>query len=273
VSEEPIEGELVPVDPPKQPQTIYGTALAVREAQKRPIVPAWARNKDEARQLAGWLARFGAHVTLYHLTRLPKYAAKLAMRAPVGVLVALAGVLGWVFDREATPLRADAVHRGDVGDYMRLSKQRDQRVKQRGMAVLAGLLALVVATVWAAVWAPWWIEWLYVVVAVAVLGKLGTPGDQRVTDLAAVNASAPPRLTAEVVTRALQSLGIAAMTAKTGGISYVAPITRDRIKRVAADVRRFALQLIFGQHSAKAIFGRFAEENRQPNDPTSPKTP
>ena len=102
-------GELVPADPPQQPRTIYATALAVREAEKRPIVPAWARNRDEARQLAGWLARYGAHVALYHLTRAPKYAAKLALRAPVGAFVALATVVGGVFDREATPLRADAV--------------------------------------------------------------------------------------------------------------------------------------------------------------------
>jgi hypothetical protein len=57
VSEQPAE--LVPVDPPEQPATIHATALAVREAEKRRIVPAWARNRDEARQLAA-LARYGA---------------------------------------------------------------------------------------------------------------------------------------------------------------------------------------------------------------------
>ena len=60
-----------------------------------------------------------------------------------------------------------------------------------------------------------------------MFGKLGTPADRRVTDVATVNAAAPPRLTAEVVTRALQALGIAAMTAKGATIGYPAPITRD----------------------------------------------
>lgn len=220
-------GELVPVDPPQPPKTIYATALSVREQNRRPIVPAWARNRDEARDLAGWLARYGAHATAYHATRLPKYAAKLAMRAPVGAFVALAATTTWVFDREAAPLRGDAVHRKSTEEYLRLAKQRDRRVKLRLIAAGAGAAVLLGATLWAALWAPTWAEALYVVLVVAVLGKLGTPADRRVTDVATVNTAAPPRLTAEVVTRALRSLGIAAMNAKDTAISYPAPITRD----------------------------------------------
>ena len=73
----------------------------------------------------------------------------------------------------------------------------------------------------------WWIEWPAWAVLVGLLGKAGTPADKRVTDVATVNASAPPRLTAEVVTRALRSLGISAMNAKGAEITYPAPITRD----------------------------------------------
>ena len=54
MTEQPAEP--IPVNPPKQPQTIYATALVVRAAEKRPIVPAWARNRDEPRQLAAWVA-------------------------------------------------------------------------------------------------------------------------------------------------------------------------------------------------------------------------
>jgi hypothetical protein len=46
--------ELIPVYPPKQ-QTIYATALAVRVAEKRPIVPAWGRNATRpAGSPRGW---------------------------------------------------------------------------------------------------------------------------------------------------------------------------------------------------------------------------
>ena len=73
----------------------------------------------------------------------------------------------------------------------------------------------------------WWIECPLWALLVGLLGKAGTPADRRVTDVATVNAAAPPRLTAEVVTRALRSLGISAMNAKGAEITYPAPITRD----------------------------------------------
>ena len=219
--------EIVHVDPEPQPKTVYGTALAAREADKRPIVPAWMRNRQEARQLAGWVARYGAHATGYHATRLPKYALRLLLRVPFGAAAAIVRTLGWLFDAEAAPLRVGAVGRGSVEDYMKLVKERNRRVRQRAPAVIAGVLALAAAAVVLTVWAPRWVQLLAAVAAVAVLGKLGTPPDRRVTDPATVNTSAPPRLTAEVVTRALQALGLAAMSAKGQPISYVAPITRD----------------------------------------------
>ncbi|GAA4554374.1 cell division protein FtsK [Pseudonocardia xishanensis] len=237
-------GELVPVDPPEHPKTIHATALSVRDTERRPIVPAWARNREEARQLAAWLARYGIHVSVYHLTRSPKYGAKLLGRVPAGAWFALVTLHGWVFDTEARPLRADAVTRKDLAGYLTLSKQRNRRVRQRlallGAAPVGFLVVLVV--VWVArvataapgspapgFWPspPGWAVLLGAALALAVLGKLGTPADRRVTDVATVTAAAPPRLTAEVVTRALQALGIAALTAKGATISYVAPITRD----------------------------------------------
>ncbi|MFR9803136.1 cell division protein FtsK [Pseudonocardia sp. RS010] len=219
--------ELVPVDPPEQPRTIYATALSTRDADRRPIVPAYLRNRDEARQLAGWLARYGLHSTGYHTTRLPKYAARLALRVPAGVLAVAVAIVWWLFDREAAPLRAGAVQRGDAAGYLSLSRQRNQRVKRRGAALAAGTVAATVAAVLLATLAPGWAQALVVAALVVVLGKLGTPADRRVTDVATVSASAPPRLTADVVTRALQSLGIAAMSAKGATIAYPSPITRD----------------------------------------------
>jgi S-DNA-T family DNA segregation ATPase FtsK/SpoIIIE len=228
-STSPLEAdvELVPVDPPEPPRTIYATVLRARTADRRPIVPAYLRNRDEARALAGWLAKYGAHVTGYHASRLPLYALRLVLRAPVGAVVAVVGLAGWVFDREAAPLRVGAVGRGDAKEYLALSRQRNARVKRRGAAVGAGARAAVLLAVVAHWWAPWWVEPILLMLVVGVLGKLGTPSDKRVTEVATVTASAPPRLTADVVTRALQSLGIAAMTAKGATIGYPAPITRD----------------------------------------------
>lgn len=238
--------EVVPVDPPEPPrpdpvQTIYATALHARTADRRPIVPAYLRNRTEAHALAGWLARYGLHVTAYHATRAPLYALRLAWRSPRGAWVALVALLRWVFDAEGAPLRRDAVQRASADEYMKLSKQRNGRVKRRGLIVGAALAVPAVAVVLALVWrwattpegaappdlVPWWAFWGAVILAVAVLGVVGTPADKRVTDVVVVNASAPPRLTADVVTRALSSLGIAAMTTKGATIGFPAPITRD----------------------------------------------
>ncbi len=139
---EVVEAELVddrddapvPVDPPELPKTLYGTVLAVRDADKRPIIPAWARNQAEAQALATWLAKYGAHVTLYHLTRLPKYGAKLALRAPMGVLVVAVALWAWVYDQEAAPLRKAAAEKLDTADYLKLDKARAVKVHTRAVA-------------------------------------------------------------------------------------------------------------------------------------------
>ncbi len=220
-------GEIVLVDPDPPPRTIHATVTGWAVADRRPIIPAWVRNRAEARQLGGWLARYGAHAFLYHATRLPKYVLRLLARVPRGIGVAVLRAARWVFDAEGAPLRVGAVARGSVEDYLKLTKIRSSRVRQRGPVVALAVAGLVVAVVVLLGWAPGWAQLLALVLAVVVLGKLGTPADRRVTDPATVNTSAPPRLTAEVVTRALHALGIAAMTEKSGTISYAAPITRD----------------------------------------------
>lgn len=243
--------KLVPVDPEPAPRTIYARAHGIREHDRRPIIPAYLRSRHEAAQLGRWLARHGLHVIGYHLTRAPLYALRLAWRAPLGAWVAVLAVAGWVFDREGAPLRLGAVARGDTREYMTLSNQRNRRVRQRGV-IVAGLVLLGVLLLVLLWWlgtpgtaevpgpggrpvtveapAPAWTGWaqlLLLAAAVVALGKAGTPSDRRVTDAATVSPAAPPRLTAEVVTRALHALGIAAMSPKTGPISYVAPIARD----------------------------------------------
>ncbi|MGH3567506.1 MAG: hypothetical protein ACRDRH_16025 [Pseudonocardia sp.] len=44
--------EPVPVDPEPPRKTLYAAVLAARDADRHPIVPAWARNRAEARALA-----------------------------------------------------------------------------------------------------------------------------------------------------------------------------------------------------------------------------
>jgi S-DNA-T family DNA segregation ATPase FtsK/SpoIIIE len=225
---EPFDGEpLVPVDPPVERHLVDATVLAARTLDKRPIIPGWVRNRAEFRALLAWAARYGWHTVAFHSTRTPLYVARLLRRSPVGGWRVVRGVARWVFHHEQAELRADAVRRKAAGEYLSLSELRDQRVRQRGTVALTGLALLSIGVALLVALTPQWVQWAVWVLAAGVLGVVGTSADRRVTDVATVSALAPPRLSAESVTRALQALGISGMTGKGAELTFPAPITRD----------------------------------------------
>src|SRR5215217_7941626 len=74
------------VDQPGRQRRPRLTADAVRASERRPIVPAWLRSRDELLTASRWLADHYAHTGAYHTARLPKYAGRLAVRAPRGAV-------------------------------------------------------------------------------------------------------------------------------------------------------------------------------------------
>ncbi len=202
----------------------------VRGAQRRRVLPAWVTSKPEFADAAGWLLGHTAHATAFHAVRLPYYAAVLGLRAPAGAAKFVGGTVRWVTDAEGEPLRQAAARREDADEYLKLSRQRDGRVKLRsvliGLACVVGLptaLALYVL-------AP---EWLLVTATASLtlaLGALGAPADKPVVSRAVV-ATQVERLTSTIVERALGALGIAEVNKALGkggeGIKFPAPITRD----------------------------------------------
>ncbi|WP_240686893.1 FtsK/SpoIIIE domain-containing protein [Amycolatopsis suaedae] len=217
----------VQVDPPEPAKPSWWQAA--REAKVRPLVPAWARSRSEVRQRAKWLAGYAGHTTAYHAIRCPLYAAKLAARAPRGLGRVVVAGHRWVFDAEGKPLRIAAVAAGATDEYRRLTEIRETRVRKRStvvfllfLAVLAGVFLLVTAL------SPVW-SWLTIAAAVGVFGWVGTPADKPVIGRAVVTSKAP-KLTSDVVVRALTALGIAQINqavSKGPGITFPAPITRD----------------------------------------------
>jgi S-DNA-T family DNA segregation ATPase FtsK/SpoIIIE len=226
---EPLDNDQPPVqvDPPAGPRTIDATVLSSRTVDKRPVVPVWMRNAGEFRALVAWLGRYGAHSAAFHSARSPLYSARLIARTPVGGWRLVRGVFRWVFDHEQAPLRADAVRRASTTEYLSLSRQRNTRVRQRGTVALTGFLLVVVGVLVFRWLAPAPIQAGVLVLVVGALGVAGTNADRRVTDRATVSALAPPRLSADSVTRALRALGISGMTAKDAELTFPAPITRD----------------------------------------------
>jgi len=201
---------------------------SARETQ--PVLPPWLESREAARGAALWAAGHAGHVVAFHTLRLPVYAARLALRAPIGAALLAGRGLRWWLDAEGIPVRMDAVRRLDAAEYLKLTDRRDDRVRWR-TTVAAVVIAL--ATLGFAAWRwllPEPAAWAVAVVVVVVLGLVGTPRDRPVIGRAVVPTQAV-RLTSDHIVRALGGLGLAEVNkalAKGGaGIGFPSPITRD----------------------------------------------
>jgi S-DNA-T family DNA segregation ATPase FtsK/SpoIIIE len=201
-----------------------------RSAKRRPVLPGWARSKPEFVASAGWLAGHTGHTLAYHGVRVPWYTLRTIAQSPRGASKFVGGSLRWVADREGDPLRAAAARREDAGEYLKLSRQRDRRVRWRTLVSLVASLVGLSTAITMYVLAPTWVLALSGTAVALALGWLGQPADAPVIHRA-VESSNAPKLTSDIVLRALGSLGIPAINqvqSKGGqGFSFTAPIARD----------------------------------------------
>ncbi|QGK71607.1 cell division protein FtsK [Allosaccharopolyspora coralli] len=235
---EVVEGEIVDEDEPDtstqvdQPDTSAGLSFWERlnRAERRAILPTWLSSKDQIREAAKWAGGHYTHAAGYHAARSPLYAAKLAGQAPRGTGRLVSGAARWVFDAEGQPLRSAAARREDAAEYLRLTTQRDHRVRTRlaltAPVLLVGLPLVVVVVPGL----PTLLSWTLLVGLVLALGVAGGHKDRPVTGRAVVSTQVA-KLTSDIVERALASLGIAeinkVMGARGSGIAFPKPITRD----------------------------------------------
>jgi S-DNA-T family DNA segregation ATPase FtsK/SpoIIIE len=225
-----LEGTVVRVDQPGGEAADWLTGLATRARERRPVIPGWLRSRRDATATAKWIAVHYLHVSAYHGTRVPKYAAKVSVRAPRGAARLVGGMVRWTFDLEGYPVRMATVTKADPEAYLKLSRQRDSRVRLRvwisGLALLltlGGALLLVAA--------PPLARFAALAAVVAVLGILGAPADRPLIDRAVV-PNQVEKLTSDIVIRALGSLGLAAINQAITrnprtAVEFKAPITRD----------------------------------------------
>ncbi|MEO3747142.1 cell division protein FtsK [Plantactinospora sp. B5E13] len=214
----------VAVDPPhEQAPSVFASAMAGKTATRRPIVPAWLRSRAELLIAGRWVFSHYSHVSLYHLTRSPKYSLRLVWRAPFGVARLLGATVRWVSDAEGVPVRLAAVRREDADLYLKLSRQRDARVRWRGIVVTAVLLLGIPTVAVLLALAGSWQRWAILAGAVALFGLAGTPADKPLLDVAAVTPRAR-KLSADVVTRAFLAAGLCKVD---DPISFPMPIMRD----------------------------------------------
>lgn len=218
---------LVDSAPAQRPPTIDMDTL--RQGKRRPVIPAWLRSKSEVEAAVRWAVGYAGHTSAYHATRAPKYAGKLALRAPRGAIRVIGSYARWLFDLEGDGVRAAAVRREDAHEYLQLTRQRDWRVRFRAgltITILIGLAVLLLIVVAC----PFWIRALSAAVGLAALGLVGAPADKPLLDTAVVVPRAQ-KLTSDVVVRALSVLGLGGMNQALAknpkAVTFVAPITRD----------------------------------------------
>ncbi|WP_405728892.1 cell division protein FtsK [Streptomyces sp. NBC_01537] len=199
-------------------------------ARRRAVVPDWLKSGSEFAAAAKWAAGYCGHLVGYHAIRTPFYAGKLALRVPSGAAKFVGGTWRWVADAEGAPVRAASVVREDAAEYLKLSRQRDGRVRLRTLiTVLAGVFGLG-ASLAMLVLAPDWLLALSAGVVTLALGYLGTPADAPVATRA-VEVPKAQRLTSDIVLRALAALSISqinqAVAKGRDGFVFTSPITRD----------------------------------------------
>ncbi|MFJ9693667.1 cell division protein FtsK [Kitasatospora sp. NPDC101183] len=203
--------------------------LPVPEGTRRPILPAWLLSRAELRTQLAYVAGRMGHTVAYHAIRAPLYAARLAVRSPRGAARVLNFLGRWTSDAEGQPLRAAAARREDAELYLKLTRQRDNRVKLRSLVSLLGSVFGLTAVI--VLWVLTSTATLLALASAVVLalGVAGAPADEPLIGRAVVKAKAP-KLTSDMVVRALESLGIGGITsARTKGssITFPAPIMRD----------------------------------------------
>lgn len=196
--------------------------------QPRPVVPVWVLDHAQRKAAASWAARWLAHGTAFHLVRIPKYAARAAVYIPRGIGRAAAAWVRWVFDRDAHALRADLIHQRDASGYHSAARHRDERVKNRALGSLAALVTGTAAVlVGSALYAP--APYLLLVGAGSLLVWHGRPVGRPFLVDHTVTPATVTRLTADVVARALGSLGISELrkAVERRELDFTAPIHRD----------------------------------------------
>jgi DNA segregation ATPase FtsK/SpoIIIE, S-DNA-T family len=206
------------------------SAVGLRAAQRRPIRPPWLRSWSELRDATRWTLGHLTHSGLYHLTRTPKYAGRLAWRAPRGAGKAVRGYTRWLFDLQGEQLRQATADQNNAEMYLKVARLRDQRVRWRGFVttalVIVGVPTLIL--LWLAAPKPARVG--AAALLLALLGLYGRPADKPLLDTA-VMVPRVARLTSDVVVRALSVLGLAginqALARNPKAISFPAPITRD----------------------------------------------
>ncbi|MGW7194986.1 cell division protein FtsK [Streptomyces chryseus] len=216
---------LRPVDSPDLP------APGITTYKRKPILPSWLLSKPGFVSTTQRAVSNAFYATAFHGIRTPWYALQLGMNAPRGVARLVRETNRWMWDAEAAPLRAYEVFHENTNEYLKLTRQRDSRVRLRVFVTTVALVFGSAIALTLYVMAP---GWLTVLASAAVLmcGFWGAPQDQPVIGPAVLKTELQ-KLTGPIVLRALDNIGNVKLSAaiKKGGdmngMHFTSEITRD----------------------------------------------
>ncbi|MGB8946329.1 MAG: cell division protein FtsK [Streptomyces sp.] len=214
-----------PVDPPRE---VYPPSVAewmeAKDKTRMPVLPDWVKLPDQRTAVRKWAVRHYSAVVGYHAVRLPCiYTPKILWYSPRGAWRWSTAIGRWVFDAEGKGLRLASVANEDAAEYLKLSRQRNDRVRLRGIVAAIASLVGLAATLTLYVMAPSWLLLLAVATLTTTLGAVGAPADRPLIDLAKVTFR-KRRLSSDIVIRAHEAAGL---TSKDQSIAFPRPIGRD----------------------------------------------
>ncbi|MFF1319840.1 cell division protein FtsK [Streptomyces chartreusis] len=237
--------EGAPVDPPREayPPSV-SEWMEAKDKARMPVLPDWVKLPDQRTAVRKWAVRHYSAVIGYHAVRLPCiYTPKLLWYSPRGAWRWSAAIGRWVFDAEGKSLRLASVANEDAAEYLKLSRQRNDRVRLRGIvAAIASLIGLAAAlTLY--VMAPSWLLLLSIAALTTTLGAVGAPADRPLIDMAKVTFR-KRKLSSDIVIRAHDAAGL---TTKDQSIAFPRPIGRD------GDGWRVVVDLPYGKTFEDAV--------------------
>jgi DNA segregation ATPase FtsK/SpoIIIE, S-DNA-T family len=234
-----------PVDLPRE---AYPPSVAewmeAKDKARMPVLPDWVKLPDQRTAVRKWAVRHYSTVFGYHAVRLPCiYTPKILWYSPRGAWRWSAAIGRWVFDAEGKGLRLAAVANEDAAEYLKLSRQRNDRVRLRGIVAAIACVVGLAAALTLYVMAPSWLLLLAMAALTTTLGAVGAPADRPLIDMAKVTFR-KRRLSSDIVIRAHEASGL---TTKDQTIAFPRPIGRD------GDGWRVVVDLPYGKTFEDAV--------------------
>lgn len=208
------------VDPPKE---AYPPSVAewmeAKDKARLPVLPDWVKLPDQRKAVRKWAVRHYSTMVGYHAVRLPVvYTPKIVAYSPIGAWRWSTAIGRWVFDAEGKALRLASVVKEDAAEYLRLSHQRNDRVRLRGIVATLGTFVALSAALTLYVMAPSWLLMLAIAALTTALGAAGAPADRPLIDRAKVTFR-KRKLSSDIVIRAHE---VAGLTEKDMSVAFPA---------------------------------------------------